>query len=328
MESQLTFTRVPLPRLDLTLHPGRAKELLISGISQWISSEPLAALTDAWGAAVPATDLAGQLQWFDVFSAAHWDFRRGRERNLVADVDLAAERYALVLDAADALGLVYANQPSRKKYDACLILGGLVRACIVRPRYAARLQQQGVELGSVVGLGGFRQLAGDELPLVSQLGLPSITNELQAMVEGVSRSFQAYEPRHLENPNAATGNADWQVITFDGRPDLSVIAAPSENPEQRRANTADTYRWWARRQKGVQRGRILVITTSIYVPYQGSAAMQVLGLEFGADVETIGVPPAVADLGPYSQVFMPHNYLQEIRSAISGYRTLLDKVNG
>jgi hypothetical protein len=91
----------------------------------------------------------------------------------------------------------------------------------------------------------------------------------------------------------------------------------------RRANTADTFVWWAERQRSLQKAHVLLITTAIYVPYQEAGAIRTLAMPYGATVETVGVPPDIADLGVHTQPFAPGNYLQEIRSAIRGYRHLL-----
>jgi hypothetical protein len=103
---------------------------------------------------------------------------------------------------------------------------------------------------------------------------------------------------------------------------LFVIAAPSSAPEERRANSVDTYHWWAEKVGGLAGRRLLLVTNPIYVPYQGAGAIEVFGLRHGASIETVGVSRGAADLGAQTQTFLPSNYLQEIRSAIRGYRNL------
>jgi hypothetical protein len=278
-----------------------------------------------WGDSPPPADgIAALLDWYDAFSTEHWDFRRGLERNLVASAQLSAGQEESVLSAAEALGLANARAPQRDYYDAVLILGGLVRACLARPAYAAHLLATRLTAGEVVALGGFRSLAGDEVALAKKFGIRS-ANELHAMVEGVRRAFELEHDPVYANGGVTGGNTDWEVATFAFAPPLSVIAAPSEDPT-RRANTVDTYNWWARRKHSLKGSRILLVTTTIYVPYQGAGATQVLGIRFGAEVETVGVPDEFADLGEDTQRFTPTNYLQEIRSAIRGYRGLLTAV--
>ncbi|MCW5945392.1 MAG: hypothetical protein KIT06_06420, partial [Cryobacterium sp.] len=67
---------------------------------------------------------------------------------------------------------------------------------------------------------------------------------------------------------------------------------------------------------------VLVITTPVYVPYQGAVAVEVFGIESGMSVETVAVSGTANDLGPLTQVFLAQHVLQELRSAIHGFSGL------
>jgi len=313
-------TAAELPRWRPQLPRQEAIEELRLDIGRWLANDSLGRLVAAWSATPPDLPVGPLLDWYDDFSAQHWDFRAGRERNLADKPALSHTQSEQALATAQALGLTSPKRPSQSSYDYVLVLGGLVRACIVRPRYAAWLAERGTVFGQVIALGGFRPLAGDELPLSEEFGVNS-TNEFGAMTAGVRNAFGIADQPTLENPGHGSENADWDVASFDDS-SIFVIAAPSSCPEERRANSVDTYRWWAERTEPATGSSVLVITTSIYVPYQGSGALEILGLEYDLEVETVGVPDDVADLGAHSQVFDPHNYLQEIRSAIRGVRSL------
>lgn len=317
----LSFDDIPLPRWRPTGSRSDAAADLREQLGAWIGSEPLDELARAWGGAPPVDGPLERLfDWYDGFSAQHWDFRRGRERNLVPEADLTPEQTDLVMAAARALGLADSRPPELTSYDAALVLGGLVRACLVRPRYAAQLRRHGIELAQVVALGGFRPLAGDEIGLARDLELEA-EDEFHAMVAGMRMAFRVGSGPSYTNGGSGDGNTDWEIASFSDAPSLSVIAAPSPEPE-RRANTADTYDWWAQREDGIRGARILLITTKIYVPYQGAVATRILGLDHGAEVEMIGVPDEIADMGEHTHTFRADNYLQEIRSAVRGYRQL------
>ncbi len=313
--------RGQVPRRD-------ALEELKSDLTEWISSPPLVALAARWEPNDPplAAHAGTLFDWFDEVSAKYWDFRAGAERNLARVAELGSDVEATVLAAAAALGLRHARPPEARTYDATLVLGGLVRACVVRPRYAAALSEKGFELGEVVALGGFRPLAGDEIDLACHLGM-SADDEFGAMVEGTTAAFNLSGAVHYEGTaQTARDNSSWCIAHFDGGAGISVIAAPSSEPATRRANTIDTYNWWAQRKTPLRGARLLLITSTIYVPYQGAGAIQTLALRYGAEVETVGVPDGIADLGAFTQVFTAPNYLQEIRSSIRGYRTLYQAV--
>src|SRR5262249_36171874 len=97
-----------------------------------------------------------------------------------------------------------------------------------------------------------------------------------------------------------------------------LYAAKSGDPEQRAANTADTYRQFAADVNLGPQSRLLLITTHIYAPYQHMDAIRVLGLPTGVDIETVGLPPA---LSPRS--FSAAWYLQEVRSTLRSAQLLL-----
>lgn len=297
---------------------------LIGSISEWFKSEALERLVVVNGDSPPPRTLSGidLAEWYDNYSAKHWDFRKGLERNMAEVPSLPNEVATLALESARSLGLLGYRPPKRQSYQHTLILGGLIRACIVRPRYAASLMRNGVRFDEVTALGAFRDLVGDELLIAEALKVEA-TNEFDAMVSGMSSSFNSEEDPKLHNPNTNRGNLDWQVATINGPIRTSVVVAPSRD-ETRRANTADTLAWWADREGDLTGTHILVITSQIYVPYQGANALEFLGLQRGAVVETVGVPDNLSNLGQWTQRFLPHQYLQETRSAIRGYFSLLE----
>jgi len=289
-------------------------------IAEWIAAPEFRALARAFGATPPKTDAKSLLAWYDTFSAEHWDFRRGRERNQADEPTLNRSQLETTMTAAEATGMVDSQPPSRGEYDYCLILGGLIRACLTRPRFAAQLATQQVALRKIVALGGFRPLRGDELEFADRLQVQA-TNEFEAMDAGLRRAFGVLDEPSVESGDDSQGNWDWRVHAYL-RPHCEVIAAPSSEPDARRANSSDTFAWWAAREGDVNGARILLVTNPIYVPYQGAAATQMLALRHGAQVETIGISAEAADLGVDTQSFQPFHYLQEIRSAVRGMHSL------
>ena len=80
----------------------------------------------------------------------------------------------------------------------------------------------------------------------------------------------------------------------------------------RRANTADTYAFWARRQPGLVAGQtVLLVTSSLHVPFQHLDAVRVLTLRHHCTVETVGVASATPEGAPTIATT-----LQEVRSAL------------
>jgi hypothetical protein len=293
----------------------------LAAIDSWAGSTALGDLVAAFGGSTAALSGEPLLHYLDAFAAEHWDFRAGRERNLAAEVVLTEEQQALILARAGVLGLAGREQPSLPRYDTLLMTGGMIRAGIVKPRFAAELLEGALDAHRVVFLGGFRAFAGDEVDLAAALGLRG-GDEFDAMVGGLELAFGPLgEPevaeRMTDNPNLSWREYSWSTP----RARLSVIAAPSADPG-RRANSVDTYRFWARERRAASELSVLLVTTPVYVPYQGTAAVQVLGLEHGLAVETVGVSASASDLGEFSQPFLPRHHLQELRAAIGAMRSL------
>jgi hypothetical protein len=308
-----------LPHLD----EDAAADSLVRQVDSWLGSDPLAALVREYGGDVGGMTGGDLADYLDRFASENWDFRRGAERNQANEVEVSEARAELTRSVADSLGLVGSRSPLRTSYDVVLILGGLVRACVVRPRHVARLLADGLTTDEVVAIGGFRPLAGDEVDLAQRLGLAA-QDEFDAMTEGCERAFGTQPSWSEESDRSGNPNSNWAIRSAQvaGRL-VEVVAAPSSVPESRRANTVDTYRFFAdRRTPYGQRLHALIVTNPVYVPYQGCGALEVLGLERGWCVETVGAGAAASDLGDDTQVFGPQQYLQEIRSAIFGMRNL------
>lgn len=306
---------------------------LSADISAWVSSEPLRALVTAFGgnsdlvSVTPAT-LSRALADLDTFTD-RWDTRNGRERNLAAELELTDAQRTLALDAADALGLCSVRPPRHTHYDFVLMLGGLVRACMARPAYAAHLIRNGhITAGAVVALGGHRPFAGDEFDFAEQLGIPEVTEEYAALDAGTRRAFDLDRPEHVDGETSELVGGTWGVRRYRTAQDVPIMvaAAPSSDPTRRRANTPDSYAWFADYLVALKPGqRLLMITTPIYVPAQHTAAVRMLALPYEVEVETIGTDPQVS--GGVRQLSTPSKYLQEIRSTVRALRQLHDRLN-
>lgn len=318
-----TFTPVALPLYDPGDPVGSVERL----VGAWVHSEPFTELVDAFGGASVGQDeeLPQELAKLDTFSE-RWDFRGGKERNLAETARFADEHEDLIVAAAKALGLVDSRLPRHGTYDHMIVLGGLVRACILRPRFAADLIEEGLAVGTVTAVGAFRLLAGDEPGLAEAAGLAGPQTEFDVMDAGVRRAFRLGEPHqergehHPENTNLS-----WLVRTYraPAGSSVAVVAAPTTDPA-RRANTPDSYRYWAETLAEVKPGeRVLLVTSTIYIPFQHADAIRMLGLPYGAEVDTVGVDTTAVREPELRQIFTSSNYLQEIRSAIRSMRSLV-----
>ncbi|BCB83348.1 hypothetical protein [Phytohabitans suffuscus] len=304
--------------------PSGEPAAVLDGVARWITSAPLRDLVAAFGGRWPGGDSPSLLGWLDAFSATHWDFRAGGERPDAVEPDLDPEVAALVEVSAEALGMVGAKPPPRRDYKHVVVLGGFAYACLRRTAYAAHLLHRGTIAEGVGVLGSLRPLSAAERALPPVAGCHS---EVDVLDLGVRRAFKVDEPAETD----VAPDGSWSVRTYvpADDPRITVLAAPSSEPGVRRAHTADTQRFWARRAALAQGDRLLVVTAPIYVPFQHCDAVRTLGLPYGCAVDTVGVDPRLADELPLPEpTLTPGRYLQEIRSAIRSMRLLVAALGG
>ncbi|MCG5472067.1 hypothetical protein LADH09A_006102 [Micromonospora sp. LAH09] len=315
-----SFAAVALP----TCEPNFGPQTVAAEIHGWISSAPMRALVAEYGGTLPSASVGDLLAWLDAFSDEHWDFRKhgNVERDQVKAPSFSPAQTDLIQAVATALRLVDAERPPRSAYDHLLVLGGLGRACLQRTEYAANLVRDNiVVVPEVSALGSFRPLTPAETALPSLAGG---RYEVDAMDVGVRLGFGLEEPALSESSDGAVTHKSWQVRTYRaaGHPEVHVLAAPSSEPESRRANTPDTYEFWARRSSLRATDRILVVTSSIYVPFQHNDAIRMLAMRYGCGIDTVGFDPTQATIPMASGATGPDRYLQEIRSGILSMRRL------
>lgn len=96
---------------------------------------------------------------------------------------------------------------------------------------------------------------------------------------------------------------------------ITLLEAPSPEPDSSRATSADTFTFTAH-TLGMQDSTCLLVTGQPFVPYQNFDALRTLALPFGIQVETVGFGIDRYDgLGELDQQH-PAKLLQEVRSTI------------
>ena len=292
-------------------------------IDGWVRDAALATLVAAFGGppldpARPTAELFGALESFSIV----WDRRGGKERNLATAEALDAAQSEVVHDATRALGLRDTAPPVRAHYDHVLILGGLTRGCLARPLTAAELLGSGaLTTGTVTALGAFRPVNDGERTMLADFALADAETEFDVMDFGLRRAFGVDAPPQVDG-ESGDETARWQVHDYPSvDPPLQVIAAPSREPG-RRANTGDTYVWFAERRGQLSPGQsLLIVTTYHYRLYQLADAIRLLGLPYGVERDAVGMMPGAVD-ARLAWEASPTALLQELRSSIRALRTL------
>src|SRR5438874_2682178 len=112
-------------------------------------------------------------------------------------------------------------------------------------------------------------------------------------------------------------NRSWVIRTYDkigNLPPLLSLSAPSSRPYPLPANSADTYNFFFEHIQVPPGSSFLLITSQIYVPYQQLEAIRTIALKHNVVVETVGFPLEWS--GKLQGMLGASNYLQEIRSTI------------
>ncbi|MBM0234439.1 hypothetical protein JNW91_22930 [Micromonospora sp. STR1_7] len=312
----------------MALPTGTVAEQITAEVWAWVGSASLRGLVRHFGGDWPAGDVTQVLRFLDDFSARHWDFRQGRERPEAREPTFDAPTTDLVLDAAAALGMVRSAPPARPAYAHLVVLGGLAHACVRRVAYAAHLLRAGLAVdGEVAVLGSFRPLSEWERETLADAGLPADDTEVDVLDTAVRRAFGVAAPAERDGVDAGHPHHSWSSRTYRpaGLPPVRVLAAPSSEPDRRRAHTADTQRFWAGHVRLAPGDEVLMVTAPIYVPFQHCDALRTLARPYGCGIDTVGVDPALTDPAVLpEQTLTPGRYLQEIRSAIRSMRALHD----
>lgn len=300
--------------------------VIAEGIARWVGAVSLRGLVARFGGDWPAGGLGAVLAGLDEFSARHWDFRGGRERPEAREPALAPATAAQVVTAATTLGLVRPEAPALPRYAHLLVLGGLASACLRRVAYAAHLLRHGVQVaGEVAVLGSFRPLSAAERRVLADAEVTDADTEVDALDAAVRLAFEVARPAQEDGVDAGHPHRSWSSRTYrpPGFPPVRVLAAPSSEPQHRRAHTADTQRFWAGHARLSPGDQVLLVTHPIYVPFQHCDALRTLAVPYDAGIDTVGVDPALP--GPVrlpEPTLTPGRYLQEIRSAIRSMRAL------
>jgi hypothetical protein len=222
------FDSVPPPTWD----QAAGESETIRQIDDWLGSEPVVALVQAFGGTLKTGPSAAYADSLREFAQSHWDFRKGQERDTARRQNFDGPTVEIVQSAAEALGLVDAIAPRKQQYDAFLVLGGLIRACITRPRYAADLMASGIHAKEVVGLSAFRQLSRLELELGQRLGL-KVNDEFDAMTQGMRRALESsvMEPPTTQGKDVpGAPSRSWRM---GGRPSGAARLRSRSSPHQR-----------------------------------------------------------------------------------------------
>ena len=298
--------------------PGTGEARLARGLAVvegWVRSAALAALVASFGGDIPhGTDLDELLRYLDDFSE-RWDFRRGAERLDATRFEGDSQSARQIEEAAAALGLTDPLPPQQERYDYVIVLGGVAQSCLLRTRLAADFITRGVVVAPLVALlGAWRPVSEREREDAERYSNGAAT-EFDLMNAAAEQEFSGLDGYAEEVSDDQATNQRAVVRRYQGIAEVQIVSlcAPSSDPA-RRANTEDTYAFFADAVKVTSGQNCLICTSQIYHPFHVFGAIRMLNLPYDVDVEVVGYPPEWG--WGQSALRDTHNLLQEIRSAI------------
>jgi len=320
------------------LNGERIKEMK-ENIESWLKTPILKKLVNAFEGEIPERfDLSDLSKWLLDFSDC-WDFRSKQKqafdskvgegvRWLVTDNGLSDEQKSLAFVAASELGLRDNFTPSIKDFDYVWVLGGAKLSCLLRSRLAHdAIKNMTHSPKAVIMLASMRPI-GDAEREATNTYAPDAETEYDLFIATAQQEFNVNndfnEERHddIENANSSWVVRKYPVYGYD----VYIIAAPSSDPQKRRANSADTYEFFFNRFQAPKGSSILLTTSQIYAPYQHLEAVRTIAIPHIIYLDTIGFPPEWG--GALQGMNSPSNYLQEIRSTIQAISRFLSFEHG
>ncbi len=272
------------------------------------------------------------------------------ERQKMREETFASEHSEIIMDAAVELGLVDITEPVRRP-DFILPLGGARLTNYFRPLMARKVIDgygwKDTDI-QVVALTGTRVLTDTDFPYLLEyekqnntnmalehigLELPEyderfvyrtesgqkvyqlkVMTEFDAMNMGLEKAFGVSancSGVYFRNENVYLDSEIRRYKDKYGQCSLYSMVASSSDPENRRANSMDTFEGFVSAFDVKECDRLLLVTSTIYVPFQ-SLKFYKLGIEGGFDVDCIGVDDSIEG----SRFSNATNYMQETKATI------------
>lgn len=301
-------------------------EKIFLNLEEWMRSDEMMSLVKLFGGNVQELKkekyLGRYIKKLKDFSKV-WDMRNGGsiERMYLENSKFVSENEAEIMKNIRELGFI-----GKTKLDDCktpinyiLPLGGARYTCLHRPQMSKKIiEKYNVKDVTVVGLTGMRKLGEKDkeaaITYPNGAGAAAL-NEYELMCAGFEQTFDVEnyneEIKHNQNENLKEAKRKYLTDKNDVK-GIFVLAAPSKDPEKRRANTVDTYEYFFEEFACAKGDKVVLVTSQIYVGVQLLQFIR-FAIEKEIDVECIGVDDEIGGPGLSKAV----NYLQEINGTLN-----------
>ena len=269
------------------------------------------------------------------FAESNWDYRKKQTeattkegeaaRWLLHSEEIIDKNSNLVFECAKTLGLIGHEDTWLDSADYILPLGGARMSNLRRCELARKtVDNNNLNHAHIVALSGMRPLSDSEINNCIDTCAIGATYEFQAISKGLESAFElsddSSEKKHEDsNPNASFVIRKYEQ-KYNGN-DIYSVAAPSTQPETRRANSADCFKFFFENFDVPKGSKIINCTSQIYCSYQQVKALS-YALKHDVIFDTIGFPFALNtpnvlyETSNTTLLSKPVNYLQEIKATI------------
>jgi len=296
-------------------YPSSPEQLAQGELDAFLNNPGLSELSQLFGLEELPADQHDRLQALQGIAEAHWDFRKGAERQATDwDDELLDQpgsmQWNTIFTAADKLGLVRDSEPANKQPDLLVILGGANRAPLDRLRYGLSKVD---DFGTLIYLGSSRELPEPEKQKVADYA-PNAQTEFDL---GCGAFESLLKANLVDGITIDSKGSTYEVYTYEfelnGKMRKGIVMSTPQTIGTKRATTYDNYRFLAEREElDINPSKTIVsVTTGQFRLGQHLPAVQELTLNYGTTVETIG------HSAEYSGVTRkPSQLLMETKSAI------------
>lgn len=258
------------PVCPVTLTPGDPALASVRDlVDAWSAHDALAELVTMFGGAFPQTDhLEARLASLDKFSTA-WDYRAraraaralhgepvrcqdsgGGARWLIPRLDLPAKKRDAIVGLAQQLGLTLESTPQGTTFDHVLVIGTGRHSNLIRARWARELAK-GRQVGHIVLAAASRRLLPSEDDAVAVCA-PGARTEFELLAAAARDAFGLdvhpavrYVRQRDDNPHRDSMVWRFAADTNDLGVPITLLEAPSPEPDSSRATSADTHAGYA-----------------------------------------------------------------------------------
>ncbi|BCO49003.1 hypothetical protein MINTM008_49440 [Mycobacterium intracellulare] len=316
-------------------------------VDAWSAHDALAQLVAMFGGVFPRhANLAARLAALDEFSEV-WDYRgRARARRggqqvrcqdadggarwMIPRLDLPDRQLDTITTLAQQLGLTDESRRTDATFDYMLVIGTGRYSNMLRARWARNLAAEN-RVGHIVLAAASRQLLPSEHDAAASCA-PGARTEFELLAAAATDAFGVDTREAVRHGRQRVGDPHRGQMVWRFSEDsndvglpITLLEAPSPDPNNRRATSADTFTFTAR-SLDMQRSSCLLVTGQPFVPYQNFDALRTLTLPFGIGIETVGFGIDRYEGLHDMDLQHPAKLLQEVRSTIRAGRSLLERV--